>query len=46
VLMKEWKNVSRGTYITLIFALLLLLCSFVIMTYGSVVGEAAMSARH
>ena len=46
VLMKEWKNVSRGTYITLIFALLLLMCSFVIMTYGSVVGEAAMSAGH
>jgi len=46
VLMKEWKNVSRGTYLTLIVALVLLLCSFLIMTYGSMVGEAAMGTGH
>jgi L-rhamnose-H+ transport protein len=43
VLMKEWKNVSRNTYLTLLLALLVLLTSFVVMTYGSVIGEAAMS---
>ena len=42
VMMKEWRNVSRSTYITLLLALLVLLTSFVVMTYGSVVGEAAM----
>lgn len=44
VLMKEWSNVSKETNITLIIALLILLCSFVIITYGSVTGEAAMQA--
>ena len=39
MIMKEWKNVSRKTYITLIIALLTLVVSFVIMTVGSYIGE-------
>lgn len=39
MLMKEWKNVSKNTYHTLIVALLILVVSFVIMTYGSYIGE-------
>jgi L-rhamnose-H+ transport protein len=39
VIMKEWKNVSRNTYITLIIALVTLVGSFVIMTYGGIIGE-------
>jgi L-rhamnose-H+ transport protein len=42
VAMKEWKNVSRSTYIMLITALIILCASFFIMTYGTVKGEAAM----
>lgn len=38
LIMKEWRSVSRGTYITLIIALLTLIISFVVMTYGSVQG--------
>ncbi|ALJ01733.1 hypothetical protein DC20_22100 (plasmid) [Rufibacter tibetensis] len=43
VIMKEWKNVSKGTYIMLITALVILCASFIIMTYGTVVGEEAMA---
>lgn len=39
MIMKEWKNVSRKTYITLIIALLTLVVSFVVMTIGSYIGE-------
>lgn len=39
VIMKEWKNVSKNTYVTLIIALLTLVVSFVVMTVGSYVGE-------
>lgn len=39
VIMKEWKNVKKGTYITLIVALLILVISFVITAYGSTMGE-------
>jgi L-rhamnose-H+ transport protein len=39
MIMKEWKNVSKNTYITLIIALLTLVSSFVIMTIGSYIGE-------
>lgn len=35
LVMKEWKQVSRGTFTILIVALVLLCLSFVIMTYGS-----------
>lgn len=39
MIMKEWKNVSKNTYTTLIIALLTLIVSFVIMTIGSYIGE-------
>jgi L-rhamnose-H+ transport protein len=39
VLMKEWKAVSKNTYFTLILGLVLLVCSFVIITYGSMLGS-------
>lgn len=42
VIMKEWKSVSRKTNITLIIALMILIISFVITTYGSVIGEKAI----
>lgn len=38
VLMKEWRNVSRKTFITLIVALSVLIMSFVVITYGSTFG--------
>lgn len=39
VAMKEWKNVSRKTYITLWVALFTLVVSFVVITVGSYMGE-------
>ena len=39
VIMKEWKNVNKKTYVTLIVALLVLVISFILMSYGSYVGE-------
>lgn len=39
MIMKEWKNVSKNTYRTLIIALLTLVVSFVVMTVGSYIGE-------
>jgi L-rhamnose-H+ transport protein len=39
VIMKEWKTVKKGTYMLLIVALLTLVLSFVITSYGSVKGE-------
>lgn len=39
VIMKEWKNVSRKTYTTLLIALITLVISFVVMTVGSYIGE-------
>lgn len=39
IIMKEWKNVSKNTYITLVIALLTLVVSFVVMTVGSYIGE-------
>lgn len=44
VIMKEWKNVRRITYITLIIALITLIISFIITAYGSVVGEGLLNA--
>lgn len=43
VIMKEWKSVSRKTYSTLIIALAILIVSFIITTYGSVIGEKAVA---
>ncbi|MCW0481845.1 L-rhamnose/proton symporter RhaT [Gaoshiqia sediminis] len=40
VLMKEWKQVSKRTYLVLLFALFVLILSFCIIAYGSVLGEA------
>ncbi|MBE0653863.1 MAG: rhamnose:proton symporter [Bacteroidales bacterium] len=44
VLVKEWRKVTRKTYLILIFALITLVLSFVIMTYGSIVGERALNS--
>lgn len=41
VIMKEWRGVKRRTYVTLIIALLVLVGSFVLMSYGSYIGELA-----
>lgn len=41
VIMKEWKGVSRRTYVTLVIALVVLIGSFVLMSYGSYIGEIA-----
>ncbi|MBN1184464.1 MAG: hypothetical protein JXB49_19385 [Bacteroidales bacterium] len=43
VVMKEWKNVKRRTYVILVIALLTLIISFVITSYGSVIGERAVA---
>lgn len=43
VIMKEWKNVSGKTYLTLVMALVTLFVSFLIMTWGSVIGERVLS---
>jgi L-rhamnose-H+ transport protein len=39
VVMKEWKQVSKDTNRTLVFALVTLIVSFVVMTIGSYIGE-------
>ena len=39
LVLKEWKNVKRKTYARLIIALITLIISFVIMSYGSVKGD-------
>ena len=46
VLMKEWKSVSKNTYLILLTALLILVASFIITGYGSYIGELAMSGNH
>ena len=43
LVMKEWKNVSRKTYATLIVALITLVISFIIITHGSMVGEVPVN---
>ena len=42
LIMKEWKSASRKTFNILLFALLILFISFIIMTYGSMIGEASL----
>ncbi len=39
VIMKEWRGVKRETYLSLILALTILVISFIIMSYGSYIGE-------
>ena len=41
VIMREWKSVNKKTYMTLIVALLVLVGSFMLMSYGSYIGEIA-----
>jgi len=46
VIMKEWKQVNRDTYVVLVIGLLVLITSFVITTWGSVYGERILHAGH
>ncbi|MCW2119370.1 MULTISPECIES: L-rhamnose/proton symporter RhaT [Flavobacterium] len=39
IVMKEWVAVSKRTYTTLLYALIILVVSFFVMTYGSMQGE-------
>ena len=39
IIMKEWKEVKTKTYVILILALLILTCSFILISYGSYLGE-------
>ncbi len=39
VIMKEWRNVSKKTFVTLIFALVVLIASFVVIAWGSTMAE-------
>ena len=39
IVMKEWTQVSKRTYMTLLLALTILILSFVVMTYGSMLGS-------
>ena len=41
VIMKEWRKVTRKTYVILVTGLLLLFMSFLIMNRGLVLGERA-----
>ncbi|MCY1719349.1 hypothetical protein OU798_03295 [Prolixibacteraceae bacterium Z1-6] len=43
MIMKEWRGVTRRTYLTLIIALIVLICSFIIMSYGSYIGEPGVN---
>ena len=45
VIIKEWKGVKRTTYMVLIIALVTLVISFVITTYGSVYGERVLQSK-
>ncbi len=42
VIMNEWKNVSKQTYLVLLLALIILIASFCIIAYGSVLGETVV----
>jgi L-rhamnose-H+ transport protein len=44
VIMKEWKFVSKKTYIILIAGLLILILSFLVTTYGTYTGEEIMKS--
>jgi L-rhamnose-H+ transport protein len=45
IIFREWRKVTRLTYATLIIALIVLLSSFVIMTWGSVKAEKSATAN-
>ncbi|MGA9638192.1 L-rhamnose/proton symporter RhaT [Flavobacterium sp.] len=42
LIMKEWVKVSKRTYSTLLVALAILIISFVVMTYGSMLGSDSL----
>ena len=44
VIMKEWKKVSTRTYVILVIALVTLIASFIVMTWGSVLGEQILNS--
>ena len=44
VAMKEWKSVRRGTSSILVAALVILVVSFIVTSYGSYYGEQMMTA--
>jgi L-rhamnose-H+ transport protein len=41
IIMKEWKEVTPRTYFILVVALLILTFSFILISYGSYIGELA-----
>lgn len=45
ILMKEWSEVSKKTYGVLIIALVVLIVSFVVMAYGTMLGESPVTAH-
>lgn len=45
IIMKEWKKAKFKTYLTLIIALLILVCSFILISYGSYMGELVNSGN-
>lgn len=46
VLMKEWKNVKKQTYLILILGLVILIVSFCVTSYGSYFGEQIINQSH
>ncbi|MBK9388707.1 MAG: rhamnose:proton symporter [Bacteroidetes bacterium] len=46
VLMKEWRDVKRETYLVLIIGLIVLVASFCITSYGSYIGEQIINNSH
>lgn len=45
IILKEWRQVSKKTYAVLVLALVILISSFIIMTWGSVKGEKSQAAQ-
>lgn len=45
IVLKEWKQVAKSTYITLIIALIVLVSSFIVMAYGSSLGAETIVAH-
>jgi len=45
LLMKEWKQVSKRTYLILILALVVLFVSSAIISYGSYYGEQLLAGK-
>ncbi len=45
ILMKEWKQVTKQTYKVLILALVVLIASFIVMAYGTMLGEGNIGSH-